>query len=378
VRFIQRSAPRTEERLLWSRDERLVTQLAESLPGSRVVPIASGAYLIASSPELTDAFVSSRTQDTRYGLVTLEQSVEPGDRVAIALADAVQQSGLADRIGMGITSLAADNRRLDSFLFWARRQGLEFRFQPLVTLDRLQAVAYETLCRPGTNLDRIDQIVAAAVNTSRTSELDRLIVEQIFERLQHLTYVPRHLTINVLPASLADAFFEAKSLAARCRAAGLEPSRVTLECTEQQSAPDMSALLRRVRQLRLEGFGFAVDDAGAGYASFDLIVKLRPSLIKIDMEFVQGVATDDAKQALIEAYVLFARRINADLVAEGIERMNDLETLQRLGVQLGQGWLFGKPAEEPERPRLPGPTAVDDDASAQAPVARTQPVGLAS
>ena len=65
---------------------------------------------------------------------------------------------------------------------------------------------------------------------------------------------------------------------------------------------------------------------GAGYASFALIAALRPTVIKIDRDIVAGIARDDAKQALVEAFVSFGRRIGARLLAEGIERRSDLAT----------------------------------------------------
>ena len=92
-------------------------------------------------------------------------------------------------------------------------------------------------------------------------------------------------------------------------AAGLSPRQITLECTEEQAVPDVDQLKRQVKTLRRLGFGFAVDDAGAGYASFALIAALRPSIIKIDRLIAAGVARDDAKQALVEAFVSFGRRI---------------------------------------------------------------------
>ena len=117
--------------------------------------------------------------------------------------------------------------------------------------------------------------------------------------------------------------------------------------------------MKALRRLR---FGFAVDDAGAGYASFALIAALRPSVIKIDRDIVHGIAHDDAKQALVEAFVSFGRRIGATLLAEGIEKRVDLATLRDLGVDLGQGYLLGRPNAEPLRrdpgmPRPAGPSA---------------------
>jgi EAL domain-containing protein (putative c-di-GMP-specific phosphodiesterase class I) len=114
---------------------------------------------------------------------------------------------------------------------------------------------------------------------------------------------------------------------------------------------DLGPLKRQVKALRRLGFGFAVDDAGAGYASFALVAALRPTIIKIDREITFGISHDDAKQALVEAFVSFGRRINAKLVAEGIENRKDLAKLREFGVDYGQGYLFGKPAMEPAKPR---------------------------
>src|SRR6185503_14854614 len=159
------------------------------------------------------------------------------------------------------------------------------------------------------------------------------------------------IAINFTPASLLDPQFEAKSLAAMVSDAGLSPRQITLECTEEQAVPDVDQLKRQVKALRRLGFGFAVDDAGAGYASFALIAALRPSIIKIDRLIAAGVARDDAKQALVEAFVSFGRRIGAQLLAEGIERRADLAVLRTLGVEFGQGYLIGRPSYEPLPPR---------------------------
>jgi EAL domain-containing protein (putative c-di-GMP-specific phosphodiesterase class I) len=126
---------------------------------------------------------------------------------------------------------------------------------------------------------------------------------------------------------------------------------MTLECTEQQAVPDVVPLRRQVKALRRLGFGFAIDDAGAGYASFALIAALRPSIIKIDRQITHGIRNDDAKQALVEAFVSFGQRIDARLVAEGIETRREVATLSDLGVELGQGFLLGRPSPQPLDPR---------------------------
>jgi EAL domain-containing protein (putative c-di-GMP-specific phosphodiesterase class I) len=204
----------------------------------------------------------------------------------------------------------------------------------------------------------ISAIVQAAIDTERSIELDRFIVRLILARTGEIEedrrargQKPLRFAINFTPASLLDPTFEAKAFAAMVADVGLRPSQITLECTEQQAVSDIVPLIRQVKAMRRLGFGFAVDDAGAGYASFSLIASLKPTIIKIDREIVHGIARDDAKQALVEAFVSFGRRIGARLLAEGIERRADLATLRGLGVDLGQGFLIGRPAIEPAEPR---------------------------
>jgi EAL domain-containing protein (putative c-di-GMP-specific phosphodiesterase class I) len=204
----------------------------------------------------------------------------------------------------------------------------------------------------------ISSIVQAAIDTDRSVELDNFIVRAILERagsIQALRTlegsVPLRFAINLTPASLLDPMFEAKRFAQTVRGVGLTPRQITLECTEQQAVSDVVPLRKQVKALRRLGFGFAVDDAGAGYASFTLIAALRPSGIKIDKEIVHRISKDDAKQALVEAFVSFGRRIGAQLLAEGIEKRADLQTLRTLGVELGQGFLLGRPNADPQPPR---------------------------
>ena len=350
-----------DERLLWSRDIRFAHRLLESLPTCRSYELHSGIVVIGPATDLTDSRASeiaAAVHTPAYGLVTLDPALPEGERHLMALSAAVQQSGLADRIGMAQTGQMMQSRMLDYFFTLKNLHGIAY--QPIVELATGRLVEYECLFRPempGLQTS-IGSVVQAAVDTGRTIELDGFIVRVLLDQVGRVhakrdrTGQPRiHLAINFTPASLLDLQFEASTFAAMVRAAGLDPRQITLECTEQQAVSDVGPLVKQVKALRRLGFGFAVDDAGAGYASFALIAALRPSVIKIDREIAHGIARDDAKQALVEAFVSFGGRIGALLLAEGIERRADLAMLTALGVDLGQGFLIGKPAPSPEEPR---------------------------
>lgn len=350
-----------DERLLWSRDVRFVRWLAAEIPGARMLELDSGAVLIASAGLLTESItadVAAESNTDDYGLVTVDAALPDADRYLMALSSAVQISGLADRIGMAQTTQVVQTKTLDYFFSLRNLHGVAF--QPIVELATGELHEYECLFRPVMPMlpQSIGSIVQAAIDTGRSVELDLFLTSTILSRAGALErprraagQPPIRIAINLTPASLLDPRFDAASLTAMVRASELHPRQVTVECTEQQAVLDVAPLQRAVKALRRAGFGFAVDDAGAGYASFALIAALRPTVIKIDRDIITGITRDDAKQALVEAFVAFGRRIGARLLAEGIERRADLATCTSLGVELGQGYLLGRPAPEPMAPR---------------------------
>lgn len=361
MRFFTPSRPDLEpERLLWSRDIRFAHRLARALQHARVLELETGVVIIAPARQLSDAWAAEAARTARnpeYGIVSVDASLPESDRYLVALSAAVQTSGIAERIGMGQSMQVVQTKTLDYFF---SRRDHTVEYQPIVELATGRAVEYECLSRPvlpGMPTS-ISTIVQAAIDTDRSVELDVFLVERILleaGRLQSARIAagkpPYAFAINLTPASLLDDQFAAVEFAQAVRAAGLTPRQVTLECTEQQAVSDVGPLQRQVKALRKLGFGFAIDDAGAGYASFALIAALRPSIIKIDRDIVRRIATDDAKQALVEAFVSFGRRIRARLLAEGIETRRDLMTLSSLGVELGQGFLLGKATPVPAEPR---------------------------
>jgi EAL domain-containing protein (putative c-di-GMP-specific phosphodiesterase class I) len=347
------------EHLLWSRDSRLVSRIAQSLPNARIIELAdSGWCVLGDSTELTHDAVRPLAQAAAYGLVGVDPLLPASERYVIALGNAVQASGLGDGIGIDETPEAAKRKVLD--YFFALKENHHVEFQPIVDLRTMQAHEWECLFRPCMPMlpQTISSIVDAAIVSRRPVDFDIFAVEATLARIAEVTR-PGDLgrrtryCINLLPASLLAPHFEASAFAARVRRAGLSPRQIVVECTEQQAVADIARLKKQVRALRRLGFGFAIDDAGAGYASFNVISALEPSIIKIDREIVSRIGNKDseAKKALVEAFVSFSRRIGAKVVAEGIENRRDLLALQEREVDFGQGFLLGRSFTTPVQPR---------------------------
>ncbi|SDP75606.1 EAL domain-containing protein [Arthrobacter sp. ok909] len=120
-------------------------------------------------------------------------------------------------------------------------------------------------------------------------------------------------------------------------------SGLVVELTEQTPIDAYLELEPDLNQLRAAGALIAVDDAGAGYAGLRHLLALRPSLIKIDRQLIQDVDRDEAKRALISRLGTFASRVDAWILAEGVERVEELDAPAALGVPLVQGYCPARP-----------------------------------
>jgi EAL domain-containing protein (putative c-di-GMP-specific phosphodiesterase class I) len=215
--------------------------------------------------------------------------------------------------------------------------GISGVLQPIVDLRRGSIVGHELLSRfdgpPQASPDRwfaaADRLGVAASLTATTirSGLDLL------DRLPPNTF----LTINLEPPHL-DA---PEVVAAFDRAERLD--RLVLELTEHAVIERPGELLERLAGVRRRGARLAIDDAGAGYAVLALLLSVRPDIVKLDRELISGLDTDPVKRVLVHALGELAGSIDAWVLAEGIETLDELDELVALRVPLGQGYLLGGP-----------------------------------
>lgn len=124
---------------------------------------------------------------------------------------------------------------------------------------------------------------------------------------------------------------------------GYDLGRIVLEVTEHTSVADYSDIARHLADLRHRGLRLAVDDAGAGFASFRHILKLNPDIIKLDASLIQKIDIDKPSRALAAALIRFAEEIGSKVVAEGVETESELTVLRELKVSKAQGYLLGRP-----------------------------------
>lgn len=218
-------------------------------------------------------------------------------------------------------------------------------FQPIVDLATGETVGHEALTRfhDGT---RPDRRFADADAVGLGLELEEACLARAIADAVDL---PGHgwLSLNVSPDLLLE-----RSRLQRCLRKVRRAS--VLEVTEHVAIEDYTAFRSAVASIRPE-IRVSVDDAGAGFASFRHILELRPDFVKLDIGLVRNIDHDDVRQALVAGIVYFARRSGCVLIAEGIETAGERDQLRSLEVELGQGYLLGRPA--PARSNLsPSPS----------------------
>jgi EAL domain-containing protein (putative c-di-GMP-specific phosphodiesterase class I) len=126
-----------------------------------------------------------------------------------------------------------------------------------------------------------------------------------------------------------------------------DPSRVVIEITERTAIKDYPKFRERLKAFRAQGYRFAVDDAGSGYAGLGSIANLEPDFIKLDISLINAIDSNFIKQNLVESMVKFANDHGAQVIAEGVERSEEFETVKALGVHLVQGFFLHRPITAP-------------------------------
>ena len=162
--------------------------------------------------------------------------------------------------------------------------------------------------------------------------------------------VPEHaaVSVNLSPQTLVSERLPALL-------AGRPLRRVVIEVTEHAPVSDYAALAGSLEPYRAHGLRLAVDDAGAGYASLQHVLDVRPDFIKIDMALVRGADVDLPRRTLLTALADFAEATGCRLVAEGVETDGELRAVAACGVHLGQGYLLGRPDRDPSWSGFPLP-----------------------
>ncbi|MEA2684499.1 MAG: hypothetical protein QOK05_2827 [Chloroflexota bacterium] len=226
--------------------------------------------------------------------------------------------------------------------------SIEAVYQPIVRLDDLSLVGWEALARPAGDDPgmSVEALFATAVRMGLGRDIDW------FSRraaVHGAGAIPEgvQLFINVSIPALLDPLHDVDQMMLLLRWARRSPWDIVLEISEREAVSDMKRFEEVLAEYRNFGFRFAMDDVGEGHSTLEVLAATSPEYIKIARSLTLGAESPGPRSA-ISALVAFGRSGNAMVVAEGIETPRDADLMQELGVDLGQGYAFGRPAARPD------------------------------
>ena len=229
---------------------------------------------------------------------------------------------------------------------------LKAAFQPICRLADGGIMGYEALIRgpQSSALERPSALFAVSHQNEMGVELESLCLETIFSSLPRAVAAGR-LFVNASATLLRHpVFLNTRNLTAINKS---HPD-VVIEISEKEVVGDYATFRGILDSLRGAKLKIAIDDAGSGYSGLETILYLRPDYIKLAESLVRNLETDPIKREIIASLVSIGRRIHATLIAEGIERDEELQALLGLEVEYGQGYLLGRPSFQiPPRRKLP-------------------------
>jgi EAL domain-containing protein (putative c-di-GMP-specific phosphodiesterase class I) len=207
--------------------------------------------------------------------------------------------------------------------------------RPLVDLATGAVVGHEALSRFDAGFPP-SEVFGEAIRLGVTRDLEHATLAAAVHEASSSLPQRCWLALNVTPTLL---------LAPETIGAVLEPAAgrgIVLEISEMEPVADYGALRDAIAEIGA-AVQISVDDAGAGFASLAHILALEARYVKLDKSWIRGIDADPAKRALVAGLQSFATEIGSSLIAEGIETRAQLDTVHRLGIAYGQGYLLGVP-----------------------------------
>ncbi len=229
--------------------------------------------------------------------------------------------------------------------------GIIPHFQPIVDLQTGSVFGYEVLSRAPAFPGSISELFASAQTWGMALDLEIACRRAAFGALSRLSeeFSDKHFFLNVSPPHLSLPESRAYLSKAELKDLGVNFKNIVLEITETYAILDYRGFEEQMRRFTEDGFHVALDDFGAGHSGLITLIATAPQFLKIDREIIRDIDTSSYKQNLIRAFSAFASAVEIRLVAEGIEREEELKTVLRLGVQYGQGYFLGMPEPYPEK-----------------------------
>jgi EAL domain-containing protein (putative c-di-GMP-specific phosphodiesterase class I) len=234
-------------------------------------------------------------------------------------------------------------------------------FQPVVDLRTNSVLGFEALSRgpSGTDQQAPLNMFEAAEAAGLVFELDRHCRRTALASCRSLPPDAK-LFINMFPASMYDDDWKGTALIEMLDRYGLGPGRIVLEISEKKAIENYTLFIDAMKTFTDMGFEVAVDDIGSGYSGLETIARLNPRYLKLDMELVKDIDESYMRRETARIVKAFAEKTEAAVIAEGIERDGELQVVQEMGIEYGQGWLLGRPSDTFQAPAYVRPASTSE------------------
>jgi len=226
-------------------------------------------------------------------------------------------------------------------------------FQPIYSLRDGTLLGCELLMR--IKLD--DEVIPAykfipfAERLGLITKLDYIVIKKGLTLLKEIDFKGK-VFINVSPKIiLINKFLD--DLMKMIERIGFPKENVVFELTERETVKNIEILKNQLNILSSHGFKFCIDDFGSGFSSFHYIKHLKVDYVKLEGDFVLGLAKrNEVDEAIVASILSLTKRLKIDVIAEFVENAEILELVRSLGVEFGQGFYLGKPSPDPNFPPL--------------------------
>jgi diguanylate cyclase (GGDEF)-like protein len=222
-------------------------------------------------------------------------------------------------------------------------------FQPIVQLIDGDISHYEVLIRlrgeDGVVIDP-GEFIPAAERMGLIHDIDLWVVESA---INYLAALPVELSNICLAINLSSVAFQDLALLStikhKLEATGVSAERLTFEITETTVVDNYKQTRLMIHKIRALGCHFALDDFGAGFCSFNYLKTFPVDYVKIDGQFIWNLVNDETDQMLVRSMHQIAKKMGKKTIAEFVECPKTIAILREIGIDYGQGYIFGKPSE---------------------------------
>jgi len=220
---------------------------------------------------------------------------------------------------------------------------ISMAFQPIFDTDTQQVYSHEALVRGVANEPA--SAVFAQVGDHNLYRFDQTCRVKAIKTASELGITTR-LNVNFLPNAVYRPELCIRTTLEAAQAYSFPVDRIVFEVTEGEQITDLAHLRGILTHYRQCGFIVAIDDFGAGYAGLTLLADFQPDLIKLDMGLIRDIDRDKARRTICSSTIFMCRELGVEVIAEGVERHDELRCLKDMGVHLFQGYYIAKPSFE--------------------------------